>query len=43
MAKYLKLPRREIEAEIHTLENLGFIDAKPRASDNRKTIRQKIP
>ena len=37
LAKQLKLPRREISAEIRTLANLGFIDAKPRASSNNKT------
>ena len=37
LAKQLKLPRREMEAEIRTLANLGFIDAKPRASSNNKT------
>jgi len=37
LAKQLKLPIREISAEIHTLANLGFIDAKPRASSNQKT------
>ena len=37
LAKQLKRPRREISAEIRTLANLGFIDAKPRASSNRKT------
>ena len=36
LAKQLKLPRREISAEIRTLANLGFIDAKPRASSNNK-------
>ncbi len=35
LAKQLKLPRREISDEIRTLANLGFIDAKPRASSNK--------
>ena len=37
LAKQLKLPRREMEAEIRTLANLGFIDAKPCASSNNTT------
>ncbi len=37
LAKQLKLPIREISADIRTLANLGFIDAKPRASSNNKT------
>ena len=37
LAKQLKLPIREISAEIRTLANLGFIDAKPRSSSNNKT------